>query len=127
MPANGISDFGAMKKALQQGREIEGQTLGIVGFGRIGQSLAQLALGAGMKVIASDPFCGRGRIGMGDQWLRGGRGPIRPGPGKVLANADFLSVHVPSLGGKPLLGAEEIRALKKGSFCGQFCLEGHYR
>lgn len=115
MPAKGISDFGAMKKAYSKGREIEGQTLGIVGFGRIGQSLAQLALGAGMKVIASDPFVEEAGLA----WEISGYGPvevrIRTRPlDEVLANADFLSVHVPSLGGKPLLGAEEIRALKRG-------------
>lgn len=115
MPSKGVAEFGAMKKAYSKGREIEGQTLGIVGFGRIGQSLAQLALGAGMKVLASDPFVEEAEL----SWDIHGYGPVhvrvetRP-LDEVLAKADFLSVHVPSLGGKPLLGIEEMKSLKRG-------------
>ena len=39
-----------------RGHEIHGKTLGIIGFGRIGRHLACLALGAGMKVVAYDPY-----------------------------------------------------------------------
>jgi D-3-phosphoglycerate dehydrogenase len=45
-------DFATLKKNYAKGVELRGKTLGIIGFGRIGQSLATYALGAGMKVIA---------------------------------------------------------------------------
>ena len=47
-------DFSTLKKNYSKGVELRGKTLGIVGFGRIGQSLASYALGIGMKVIAID-------------------------------------------------------------------------
>ena len=54
MPLEGDSKFGALKKSYAKGVELRGRTLGIVGFGRIGQALAKLAIGAGMKVVFSD-------------------------------------------------------------------------
>jgi D-3-phosphoglycerate dehydrogenase len=55
MPEKGAQSFAALKKAYSKGVEIQGRTLGVIGFGRIGQAVAQMALGAGMKVIATDP------------------------------------------------------------------------
>ncbi|MCF8237495.1 MAG: D-2-hydroxyacid dehydrogenase [Saprospiraceae bacterium] len=116
MPASGVTSFNDMKKSYSKGREIEGRTLGIVGFGRIGQSLAQLALGAGMQVIASDPFVETADL----SWTVSGFGEINVtiqtiSLERVLAESDFLSVHVPSLGGKPLLGKEELATMKSGA------------
>ena len=56
MPASGVSEFGKLKKSYSKGSELQGKTLGIVGIGRIGQALAKMALGLGMKVVAHDPF-----------------------------------------------------------------------
>lgn len=116
MPVKGSAEFGALKKAYSKGIEIEGRTLGIIGFGRIGQSLARLALGAGMKVIASDPQVDTATL----QWNLAGFGPVRvtisPLPlEEVLKNADVISLHVPSLGAKPLLGAAELAIMKQGA------------
>lgn len=116
MPAQGSTAFNDMKKSFSKGREIEGRTLGIVGFGRIGQSLARLALGAGMKVIASDPYVQETDIA----WHIEGFGQVivnirTISLDAVLASSDFLSVHVPSLGGKPLLGQVELAMMKKGA------------
>ena len=41
---------------------MRGKTLGIVGFGRIGRSLASYALGCGMHVVAHDPFVSDGEV-----------------------------------------------------------------
>ena len=49
-------EFSKLKKAYAKGTELRGKKLGIVGFGRIGQSLASYALGAGMDVVAVDRF-----------------------------------------------------------------------
>src|SRR5690554_1949541 len=51
MPSKGKEDFKSLKKKYSKGVELRGKTLLIIGFGRIGQSLASYALGAGMKVI----------------------------------------------------------------------------
>src|ERR1051326_5768115 len=56
MPVTGDSQFDALKKKYAKGIELKGKTIGIIGFGRIGQSVAKIALGCGMKVVASDPF-----------------------------------------------------------------------
>lgn len=116
MPATGHTAFEGLKKAYSKGREIEGRTLGIVGFGRIGQALAQLALGAGMKVVASDPFVETADI----TWQIAGFGEVNvtiqtESFDSVLAKSDFLSLHVPSQGGKAVLGTEEIASMKDGA------------
>ncbi len=54
MPVQGETEFSVLKKAYSKGFELRGKTIGILGFGRIGQAVAQYALGIGMKVIASD-------------------------------------------------------------------------
>ena len=56
MPLEGDTNFVKLKKAYANGIELKGKTLGVLGIGRIGQATAKVALGAGMKVIAYDPF-----------------------------------------------------------------------
>src|SRR6187431_3058134 len=56
MPVTGSSEFAKLKKQCSEGNELLGKTIGIIGFGRIGQEVARIAFGLGMKVIASDPF-----------------------------------------------------------------------
>ena len=56
MPNSSNGDFKVLKKKYAKGAELRGKTLGIIGFGRIGQFTAQYAIGCGMNVIAFDPF-----------------------------------------------------------------------
>ena len=56
MPLEGEANFKGLKKAYSKGIELRGKTIGIIGFGRIGQEVAKIALGVGMNVIASDKF-----------------------------------------------------------------------
>ena len=49
-------EFAKLKKSYAKGVELRGKTIGIIGFGRIGQSLASYALGAGMNVVAIDQY-----------------------------------------------------------------------
>ena len=56
MPLEGDTNFDGLKKAYANGLELRGKTIGIIGFGRIGQAVAKLALGIGMKVIAVDKY-----------------------------------------------------------------------
>ena len=51
-----IADTRARKWTKQPGYELEGKTIGIVGFGAIGKKVAQMAFGMGMKVLAYDPY-----------------------------------------------------------------------
>ena len=56
MPLEGDSKFKSLKKSYAKGTELKGKTLGVLGFGRIGQATAKVAIGAGMKVVAFDPY-----------------------------------------------------------------------
>ena len=56
MPSNGLAKFEELKKKYAKGVELKDKTIGIIGFGRIGQQVAKIALGCGMKVLAFDPF-----------------------------------------------------------------------
>jgi D-3-phosphoglycerate dehydrogenase len=52
MPVSGNTHFEDLKKKYAKGVELKGKTLGIIGIGRIGQAVAQIALGSGMKVVS---------------------------------------------------------------------------
>jgi D-3-phosphoglycerate dehydrogenase len=87
-------------------RRIEGQTLGIVGFGNIGRVLAKKALGVGLRVIATS---------------RSRRDPM---PGvewydldALLAESDYISLHVPSVPAtKHLIGAAQFARMKPSAY-----------
>ena len=56
MPLDGDSKFKDLNKSYAKGTELAGKTIGIIGFGKIGQEVAKIALGIGMRVIACDKF-----------------------------------------------------------------------
>jgi D-3-phosphoglycerate dehydrogenase len=97
MPLDGDTKFNALKKSYANGRELRGKTLGIIGFGRIGREVARIALGAGMKVIASDKFVGKATIKVdfyNGQFINV---EIETEPMKdLLQHADFITLHVPA-------------------------------
>jgi D-3-phosphoglycerate dehydrogenase len=103
--------------ALKQGRwersawggvELEGKTLGVLGFGRIGQQVARRALGLGMRVVAFDPFVARERF----RELGVERAESAD---DVLAAADFLTLHLPlTPETKGFLGRDAIAKLRNG-------------
>ena len=51
MPLDGDSKFKELKKAYAGGKELAGKKIGIIGFGRIGQEVAKIAIGIGMNVV----------------------------------------------------------------------------
>ena len=114
MPVEGSTQFGALKKAYAAGSELQGKTLGVVGFGRIGRETAKIALGLGMDVIYSDLFEGPKSLTL---TLSGGlqvEVPVTQGEiEEVFAKADFISLHVPFTD-KPVIGKEEFALLKEG-------------
>ena len=94
------------KKAYGKGYELQGKTLGIVGFGRIGQKLGAMAKAMGMTVIAFDIYHVPGieeQLGMKYVEMD-----------ELFAQADFISLHTPAIDGKPLICAENIAKMKDG-------------
>ncbi|MFN0034677.1 MAG: D-2-hydroxyacid dehydrogenase [Saprospiraceae bacterium] len=110
-------DFKKLKKEFESGFQIKGKTLGIVGFGRIGQELARIGLGLGMRVRAHDPFVSEADIGihLGEhQDLKLGLKISTESLETILRESDILSFHIPGAG-KPLIGAAEMDKLKRGA------------
>lgn len=117
MPGRGSDEFKSLKKAYGKGVELRGKTLGIVGFGRIGRSLASYALGCGMNVVAHDPFVNDGSVelSVGGQTLT--IECPRVELNELLATSDMVSIHVPAQAdGSAVIGAAELAAMKQGSF-----------
>ena len=115
MPINGDNNFKALKKKYAKGTELRGKTLGIIGFGRIGQFTAKYALGAGMKIIAYDPFIDKIdlNIEIADQSISVNIDTINLD--NLLENADYISLHVPMpKDGKALLSSTEFNKMKDG-------------
>ncbi|GCD77526.1 3-phosphoglycerate dehydrogenase [Thermaurantimonas aggregans] len=113
MPLEGETRFNELKKKYSDGRELRGKTLGIIGIGRIGQSLARLALGVGMKVIASDPYYTESvdiKLDFCDGQSVTIKVPIVD-MDSLLAQSDFVSLHVPAAD-KPIIGREQIAKMK---------------
>jgi len=113
MPTSGNTDFKGLKKAYSKGFELEGRTMGIIGFGRIGQELAKLALGCGMKVVATDMVDITAEITqqIGTQTVTNS---IKTIPmDDMLSQADVISLHVPFTG-KAVLDAEAFAKMKDG-------------
>lgn len=113
MPANGATQFEALKKKYAKGIELKGKTIGIVGFGRIGQAVAKIALGSGMNVVAFDPYIQEALITLDIQGLsqkpsiRIATVPLE----NLLKSSDFITLHVP--GGK-VITKKEIELMKNG-------------
>ena len=94
------------KKAYGKGIELCGKTLGIVGFGRIGQKLGQLAKGIGMNVIAFDIFHIPGiEEQLGIPYVE---------MDELLGKSDFISVHAPAVDGGALISRDNIAKMKDG-------------
>src|SRR5690606_11157033 len=95
MPVNGLSDFNGLKKKYGKGYELRGKTIGIIGFGRIGQAVAKYALGCGMNVVAFDPFLTQATITVeiANQTVKVDIKTISLDD--LLAQSDFISLHVP--------------------------------
>ena len=113
MPLHGAEKFEELKKKYAKGVEVRGKTMGIVGFGRIGQSVAKIALGLGMKVLAYDPFVADATLEIEIQGAD--KNPLvkvkTVSLEELFKNSDFITFHVP--GGK-LVGKVEIAGMKNG-------------
>lgn len=113
MPTNGDSHFNQLKKSFGGGLELEGKTLGIIGFGRIGQQMARCALGMGMNVLATDPYIAKATLAIGPVGLGMYVDLSTVDFNDVLEDADIISLHTPSIG-KPILDQSAFDAMKDG-------------
>ena len=111
-------DFNTLKKNYAKGIELRGKTLGIIGFGRIGQSLASYALAIGMKVKAIELQPREVEIELAE--IQGYGIPkvniqVESDWNNVIPYCDFISVHVPKqANGEAVIGEKEFSLMKKG-------------
>jgi len=116
MPENGNSDFNVLKKKYAKGVELRGKTMGIIGFGRIGQAVAEYALGCGMRVICADIYDVYTKV----SFVIHGHGEVLVDVEKVeldelIRRSDAISIHVPKQDdGSAVIGAYELSHMKKG-------------
>lgn len=115
MPETGNTQFNELKKAYSKGAELEGKTLGIIGLGRIGMETARCGLGMGMNIVAYDPFVSEVTLHVGPRALEFQTTIQTESLDKLLATADYISLHIPSVG-KAILGKEEFEKVKTGVF-----------
>ncbi len=115
MPLEGDTKFKVLKKNYAGGSELRGKTMGIIGFGRIGQETAKIALGVGMNVIAHDPFMEKAalKVALGNDETVDYSIPMASFE-TVIKDADFISLHVPAQD-KPVIGKKEFAIMKKGA------------
>lgn len=112
MPANGNTKFEELKKKYSKGNELRGKTIGIIGFGRIGQYTAKIALGCGMKVLAFDLFVKEVELTLDIHGLSNASIKINTvSMDELIKNSDIISLHVP--GGK-VITEKEITQMKDG-------------
>ena len=115
MPLEGESNFKGLKKAYAKGIELSGKTLGIIGFGRIGQEVAKIGLGVGMNVIATDKYMDAAEIEV--SLFNGASLKVSietTTMEHVLEQSDFISLHVPAQKDY-VIGKKELGMMKDGS------------
>ena len=114
MPLDGDVNFKKLKKNYSLGSELSGKTLGIIGFGRIGQATARIALGVGMKILVHDPNLNSTNLTL-EILNKNLDFSIKIDSFEdVLKNSDFITLHTPSQK-KPIIGKKEIEMMKKGA------------
>ena len=115
MPLEGDKDFKKLKKSYSKGIELRGKTIGIIGFGRIGQEVAKIALGIGMKIIVSDKFIKNSEIMIKFYDQQELVFKIQTDPlDYLLKNSDFITLHVPAQKNY-VIGKKEFSMIKNGS------------
>jgi D-3-phosphoglycerate dehydrogenase len=115
MPLEGEKKFKNLKKAYAKGTELRGKTLGVIGFGRIGQATAKMALGLGMKVIAFDPFIEKTTVSL--SFFDGQTVDFEiktVSKETVLKESDFITLHVPAQKDF-VIGEAELNMMKEGA------------
>lgn len=112
MPLNGGKDFNQLKASYASGTELFGKTLGLVGFGRIGQEVARIAHGFRMKILVHDVlFQNEPQLG---QKAAAEHQVHTVELDNLLQQSNYLSLHVPGLA-HPLIGERELNLMPQGA------------
>ena len=115
MPTEGNTSFKVLKKKYAKGSELRGKTLGVIGFGRIGQFTAKYALGNGMKVVAFDPFLPEVTLSIDIADQKVDVSIKTTDLETLLKNSDYISMHVPMPADKkPIISKTELDLMKDG-------------
>jgi D-3-phosphoglycerate dehydrogenase len=116
-------DFNKLKKEYGSGVELRGKTLGIIGFGRIGQTLASYAIGMGMRVLAVDVEERSEKVYLKLPWTTSDGQNVENQVGiiiktttnidELLTKCDYISLHVPKQSnGQSVIGKRELEMMK---------------
>ncbi|CAN5371966.1 D-2-hydroxyacid dehydrogenase [soil metagenome] len=120
MPIKGETDFNKLKKNYAAGVELMGKTLGIIGFGAIGQSVARMALGLGMNVLPFKLHHAEVKIYIDYFKIKDAEVAIKMRTENfddLLAHSDFITLHTPfKEGDAPILYKERFDKMKDGVF-----------
>ncbi|MBS3913427.1 MAG: 3-phosphoglycerate dehydrogenase [Bacteroidetes bacterium] len=116
MPEKGVENFNALKKLASGGAEVAGKRLGIIGFGRIGQEVARMAIGLGMEVLIYDYKQREFELTMlfhrSYQTKNFHLSLTGVTLDEVLGQSDIITIHTP--GSAEVIGEEEINKMKHG-------------
>lgn len=108
--SGGVAAGAWPRNALSNGREVGGKTLGLIGFGSIGQLTARLARGVGMQVAAFDAMLDDDHPAYAEAGAR------CAGLDEVITMSDVVSLHVPLVDStRGLFSAARIATMKKGA------------
>ncbi len=119
MPQEGNTRFAELKKTASNAIELQGKTMGIYGFGRIGQEVAKIAVGMGMKVLAFDPYVETVDLALNLPML-GANSRVKVSINtvseqSVISQSDFITFHIPfNEGDKAPIDAAKMAKMKKG-------------
>ena len=102
-----LKDGKWLKKKLV-GQQLKGKTLGIVGFGRIGQRVAEIGRAMGMKIIVREIYLNEDML----RKVEGKNVPLE----KLLAESDFIALHLPAIPETHhMIGSKEFALMKDGA------------
>ena len=114
MPLDGDSKFKDLKQSYAKGTELSGKTLGIIGFGRIGQEVAKIGIGIGMNVIFFDKF--NKEVSLTINFFDGQSNTFKLSSSSyenLLKSSDFITVHIPA-SDKYIIDSNEFSLMKNG-------------
>ncbi|CAG0901903.1 unnamed protein product [Cyprideis torosa] len=115
MPLEGDTKFKELKKAYAKSYELRGKTMGVIGFGRIGEETIKVAIGLGMSVVVYDPWVEEKDLEL--SFFDGQKLKFHiktTSLDELLNQSDFVSCHVPAQDGY-IIGAKEIEKMKDGA------------
>ena len=114
MPLEGDNNFKKLKKNYSKGVELKGKTLGIIGFGRIGQETAKIALGIGMDIVYYDKYNESTELNLEFTHNKSLTFTINTSSlDEVLMKSDFITLHVPAQK-EYIIGKNEFDKMKDG-------------